>query len=72
MIPQIEDLSKLLNRQGIDTEQHNRVVSALHYFVWAEDRMPDYMPVIGYLDDAYVIATVHKELKREIDKVNKV
>ena len=42
------------------------VVGCLAYFLWPIDAIPDFLPVLGQMDDAAVIAwTVHKikELK---------
>ncbi len=38
------------------------VVAALAYFVIPLDSIPDFMPVVGYLDDAAVLAAVIKTL----------
>ena len=71
MISQIKDLNKLFVSASTSSDDHKRVIAALHYFVWAEDRIPDYIPVVGYLDDAFIIATVYNEVKREIKCVKK-
>jgi uncharacterized membrane protein YkvA (DUF1232 family) len=36
------------------------LIGALAYFVLPEDAIPDYIPVIGYMDDAAVLATALK------------
>lgn len=43
-----------------------RVVSALAYFVLADDLIPDHIPGLGFLDDAIMIEMVSRELKHEI------
>lgn len=66
---QIEDLSLLLRHSNVEDESYNKVVAALYYFILPEDRIPDYIPVIGYLDDAFIISVVHSDVKKEINKV---
>ncbi len=72
MISQIKDLTLLLDYSAISQRKLNRVISALHYFVWAEDRIPDYIPVIGYLDDAFVISIVYQEVKEDVRQFKKI
>ncbi len=43
------------------------VVAALLYFVAPIDAIPDFIPVIGYLDDAAVVAYVLKQFSKELD-----
>jgi uncharacterized membrane protein YkvA (DUF1232 family) len=43
------------------------VVGALCYFLLPFDSIPDFAPVIGYSDDAALIATVLASLKSYID-----
>ena len=64
MISQIEDLSSLLNSPSISNTKLDQVIASLHYFIWAEDKIPDYLPKVGYVDDAYVISIVHKEVQK--------
>lgn len=42
------------------------VVAALLYFLNPFDLIPDYLPVIGYLDDALVIGYVMNALRGEV------
>ena len=42
--------------------------AALIYFVDPFDLIPDFVPVIGYLDDATVIAFVVESIRRDLDK----
>ena len=54
------------------------MISALIYFVSPVDIIPDFLPVVGYLDDAAVVAACIKLLKSDIDdykqwrKINKI
>ena len=43
-------------------------VGALIYFVDPFDLIPDFIPVIGYLDDATVVAFVVESIRRDLDK----
>ena len=69
MIKQLKGLTLLLDSSIISENEKSRVIAALHYFVLAEDRIPDYIPVIGYIDDAFVISVVFSEFKRDIAKI---
>jgi len=71
MLEQIKDLTLLMNSPLIKGDKRNKITAALHYFIWAEDKLPDYLPVIGYLDDAFIIATVHRQLIRDIESIKK-
>jgi uncharacterized membrane protein YkvA (DUF1232 family) len=41
-------------------------VAAVLYFVWPLDAIPDFIPVIGYVDDAFVMAFVVKSIKIDL------
>ena len=43
------------------------IIAALIYFVSPVDAIPDFIPFIGYVDDAAVLAYVLRSLHREID-----
>jgi uncharacterized membrane protein YkvA (DUF1232 family) len=43
------------------------IVAAALYFINPLDLIPDFLPVIGYVDDAAVVGFVLKALRREID-----
>lgn len=66
MLRNARDLALLIDVATIDPQKRGRVIAALEYFILAEDRIADYIPVVGYLDDAFVIAVVHQEMKAEI------
>jgi uncharacterized membrane protein YkvA (DUF1232 family) len=42
--------------------------AALVYFVDPFDLIPDFLPVVGYLDDATVVAFVVESIRRDLDK----
>jgi uncharacterized membrane protein YkvA (DUF1232 family) len=44
------------------------VIAAVIYFVNPFDVVPDFLPIVGYLDDATVVGFVIATLKREIEK----
>ena len=71
MIDQLKGLAFLLDSSIISENERSRVIAALHYFVWAEDRIPDYIPVIGYIDDAFVISVVYHDVKKYITQVKR-
>lgn len=52
---------------GMQAVGRKRVLAALAYFNQPEDLIPDYLPGIGYLDDAIMIELLARELKPEID-----
>lgn len=59
-------------------ENQAQMISALIYFVSPVDIIPDFLPVVGYLDDAAVVAACIKLVKSDIDdykqwrKINKI
>lgn len=64
MLPQVEELAALMNSPKLSETMKNRIIAALHYFIWAEDKFLDYLPIVGYLDDAFIISVVYKESKK--------
>ena len=42
------------------------LIGAIVYFVLPEDLVPDYIPVVGYADDAAVLATAFKVVSAHI------
>ena len=51
----------------LEEDEKRDIVSALAYFHYAQDLIPDNIPVLGYLDDAILIELVVRELAPEID-----
>lgn len=43
------------------------VIVALLYFINPLDIVPDFIPVIGYIDDAFIVSVVVNALAKEID-----
>jgi len=43
------------------------IIAAVVYFVTPTDLIPDYIPFIGYLDDAYVLSFVLRAVKKDLD-----
>ena len=66
MIKQIMEMLCLLNSPSISQKKTHLVIAALHYFTWAEDKIPDYIPVVGYLDDAFIIDVVYRKVQKDI------
>ena len=44
------------------------IVAALLYLVWVFDVIPDFLPVIGYMDDIAVISAAAASCARELEK----
>lgn len=47
------------------------VVSAILYIIWVLDVIPDFIPLIGYLDDMAVIITASKVCALELEDFHK-
>jgi uncharacterized membrane protein YkvA (DUF1232 family) len=67
-------LSRMLNAwmkgdyRNISTKSIIAVVAALIYFVNPLDLIPDFIPVIGQLDDIFVLGYLIKTLNKEIER----
>lgn len=44
------------------------IVGALLYFLIPTDATPDYIPLVGYIDDTAIVAAVIRRLAKEIDR----
>ena len=47
------------------------IIAAILYFIMPVDAVPDFIPVLGYVDDAAVIAYVIRTIQEEIDSFRK-
>ncbi len=72
MISKIKDLVRLVDHKIGTEEDINKASAALSYFLWSEDKIHDLTPVVGYLDDAFVISVVFEEVKPSIVKARKL
>ncbi len=53
---------------GISTRTLGMLVLGLFYFALPVDFIPDFIPVIGYVDDLTVILAIFKSLNKDIEK----
>jgi uncharacterized membrane protein YkvA (DUF1232 family) len=44
------------------------IIAALIYFLSPIDLIPDFIPVIGYIDDIFVLGLVFNQVKSDLDK----
>ena len=44
------------------------ILGGIIYFLSPIDIIPDFIPIIGYLDDLYILSTVIDRVKEEIEK----
>ncbi|GAB6065873.1 hypothetical protein JCM9492_09650 [Aquifex pyrophilus] len=63
-------LFRILTDPNFELSQEARedFMAALWYFIEKKDRIPDWLPIIGYWDDYKVIRYVKEKHKEEIDK----
>ena len=67
LISLIQDYDKG-NYQEIPWESLSGILTALLYVISSVDLIPDFIPVIGTLDDAVVVAVCVKLVKNDLDK----
>lgn len=63
-IPELESLISMLTDEEwqLPEADRERLLATFVYFADPEDILPDYIPVIGYLDDVIIIELVAREL----------
>ena len=63
-IPELESLIRMLKdtEWALPKNERERLLATFVYFGDPEDIVPDYIPVIGYLDDVIMIELVVREL----------
>jgi uncharacterized membrane protein YkvA (DUF1232 family) len=53
---------------AMDFTSKTLVIAGLLYFISPIDLIPDYIPILGYIDDAFVISIVLNSLAGEIER----
>jgi uncharacterized membrane protein YkvA (DUF1232 family) len=68
-IPKLESMIRMLQDEewALPTDDRERLLAMFIYFGDPEDILPDYIPVIGYLDDVIIIELVIRELQHVRD-----
>ncbi len=71
-IPKLESLIRMLqdDEWALPLEDRERLLAMFVYFGDPEDILPDYIPVIGYLDDVIMIELVVRELQHVREAYN--
>jgi uncharacterized membrane protein YkvA (DUF1232 family) len=54
--------------QNISTKSIIAVVAALLYFVNPLDLIPDFIPIIGQIDDVFIVGYLIKTLNKELER----
>jgi len=54
------------NEYALSWKTKTLLIAGLMYFLLPSDLTPDYIPIIGYIDDAAVMTAIFKRLAREI------
>ena len=65
-VKDIRALYSYMKDPGVEWYRKGIVVAALLYFISPIDAMPDFVPIVGYLDDLGVIVAVLKFLGSEL------
>ncbi len=52
---------------NISPEARRDILSAINYFLEDEDTIPDWIPLIGYIDDSKIVKYVKEKHKEEIE-----
>lgn len=70
LIHNIRLLFRMLRDQSFHMSWASRgiILGALLYFVLPTDATPDFIPLIGYVDDTLIVGMVIKRLAAEIDR----
>jgi uncharacterized membrane protein YkvA (DUF1232 family) len=68
-IPRLESMIRMLqdDEWALPKDDRERLLAMFVYFGDPEDILPDYIPVIGYLDDVIIIELVIRELQHVRD-----
>lgn len=53
--------------RDIATPKLTAIISTIIYFVSPFDVIPDYLPVLGHIDDAFVVGLALKSVRAELD-----
>lgn len=64
-VPQLESMMRMLqdDEWALPQDERERLLATFIYFGDPEDILPDYIPVIGYLDDVIIIELVVREMR---------
>ena len=62
IVKHVRALYRYMFDPGVHWTKKALVVAALAYFIIPFDTIPDFTPIVGYLDDAAVLAAVIKTL----------
>lgn len=70
MIAKIRLLYAMMRDKNFNLQWKNKtlVIAGLLYFISPIDLIPDFIPLVGYIDDAFVISLVLNSLAAEIER----
>jgi len=62
-------LLNMLNDSNFKLSQANKllIMGALAYIILPLDVVPDFMPIVGWLDDIFILTLTLKKLKDQVD-----